>query len=130
MSIKEYKYYILPKELRNDFLLVSNKLDVSRQAIKDPTGYYYQLIKANYNPKAIENIPVKLAKSHNKSVPLFFKRILFLKRHLQTFNKSHHRQLLSLIAWAYKPDNITEQTIKQTIFKNISFKKDLGRFKV
>ena len=39
MSIKEYKYYILPKELRNDFLKVCDKLDVSRQAIKDPTGY-------------------------------------------------------------------------------------------
>ena len=119
MSIKEYKYYILPKELRSDFLLVCDKLQVSRQAIKDPTGYHYQLIKANYNPKAIENIPVKLAKSHNKSVPLFFKRILFLKRHLATFNKSHHRQLLSLLAWAYKPDNITEQTIKQIISENL-----------
>ena len=76
MSIKEYKYYILPNELRNDFLKVCDKLDVSRQAITEPEGYYYQLIKANYNPKAIENIPVKLAKSHNKSVPLFFKNLI------------------------------------------------------
>ena len=120
MSIKEYKYYILPKELRNDFLKVCDKLDVSRQAITEPEGYYYQLIKANYNPKAIENIPVKLAKSHNKSVPLFFKRLLFLRRNLKTFDKSYHRKLLSLIAWAYKPENITEQTIKQLIINNVS----------
>jgi hypothetical protein len=75
-----FPYYIVPVVLRKPFLKLGKKLGVSQQS-RGVGGYYNFLIKADYDPKKIEQIPVEF-NGTSARMPLVEKRENYIKRHL------------------------------------------------
>ncbi len=74
-----FPYFIIIPKMRNLFIELGKKLNVSEQS-RGIGGYYNFLIKSGYDPKKIENIQVNF-NGTSATMPLAEKRINYIKRH-------------------------------------------------
>jgi hypothetical protein len=120
-------YYIVPKKLREGFLKLGEKLGVSEQARTDKQGYYYNLIKAGYDPRKIEKIPVNF-NGTSATMPLSEKRLNYIKRHAHedkvkdisengTKYEVLTRSAMADLFWAWFPLNLPDKA-RNILLKN------------
>lgn len=125
-----FPYYIVPVALRKPLLNLGKKLGVSEQA-RGLGGYYNYLMKAGYDPKLIENIPVPF-NGTSARMPLVEKRENYIKRHLhepktkEVNIKGNKTEIftnssLADIFWAKPPFNLAYQKLDKLLSNTILF---------